>query len=146
MPFGQLKIPLKMPLKFPLDTTTRSKNIVDTPVSAICIHLVCFELVQFAPQSFLKYFFNIANLSSTRYRSTSLSDNSNNSCGSSGSGSSCSSSCKDRLLVTLSFLLSFPESSKLIYSVIPELHPFDNPHTGFDLVQHFPLHFLKDLS
>ena len=36
--------------------------------------------------------------------------------------------CKFWLLGQLVILLSFPEISNLVYSVILELHPFDNPY------------------
>ena len=60
MSFDQLKIPLRIPLKFPLDMISRSKNITDAPVAAICIHIVCTDLVQLSPQRSLRYFFSIS--------------------------------------------------------------------------------------
>jgi hypothetical protein len=61
LPFGQLKNPLMMPLKFPLDTINRSKNIVGTPVSATCIHIVCFILFNF-PLNVPSYIFLISSI------------------------------------------------------------------------------------
>jgi len=48
-----------LPLKFPLDTIIRSKNIADTPISAFCKHIMCFDLVQRSSSAFPQMFISI---------------------------------------------------------------------------------------
>jgi hypothetical protein len=57
MLFGQLHIPLMLSL---LDTIIRSKNIADTHVSAICLHILCFDLVKHFPSTFSNIFISIS--------------------------------------------------------------------------------------
>ena len=44
-----------MPQKCPMDTVSRSKNIANMLVSAICIFKACFDLVKLCPQYSVKF-------------------------------------------------------------------------------------------
>jgi len=49
-------MPVMMPLKFPLGMISWSKNISDMPMSAIFIHIVCFDLGNKRPALYAKVF------------------------------------------------------------------------------------------
>ena len=52
--FRQFNISLMIPQKFHLDKGKPFQKIDDTPVLAICMQLVCFDLIQLSHQCFLR--------------------------------------------------------------------------------------------